>query len=130
MPTFLSPLVKDPSAPKILLNKRTKGVLASRLIPAFESKSRTVGLLRHTSLPAGDAMIIAPCDAIHTFFMRFPIDVVFVAKNGRVLKTRAAVKAWRIAFAFRAYATVEMAAGTLLGCPIVVGDYLEVCDPT
>src|SRR5258706_3143350 len=129
MPSFLSPLSKDLSAPKILVNKRTGGVVASRLIPAFDSAARRVGLLRHASLPQGEAMIIAPCNAIHTFFMRFPIDVAFVAKDGRVLKTRAAVRPWRIAVSLRAHAVVELPAGALLDSPLARGDRLEICDP-
>jgi hypothetical protein len=70
-------------------------------------------LLRHDALAEGSALIIAPTSAIHTFFMRFPIDVAFVARTGRILKVRRDLPPWRIAAAWRGYAVVELPAGTL-----------------
>ena len=67
------------------------------MLTAFDSASRRTGLLRHESLPAGTGIIIAPSNAIHTFFMRFAIDVAFVTKDGKVVKLRAAVPPWRMA---------------------------------
>ena len=58
-------------------------------------------------------MIIAPTSAIHTFAMRFAIDVMFVSKDGRVLKVRRDVKPRRIAAAWRAFAVVELPAGAI-----------------
>jgi uncharacterized membrane protein (UPF0127 family) len=71
-------------------------------------------------------MLIAPTNAVHTFFMRFPIDVAFVTREGRVLKTCEALAPWRIAGAFRAYAVVELPAGTLSRCDTIVGDMLAI----
>jgi len=59
------------------------------------------------------ALPLALTNAIHTFFMRFAIDVAFVARVGRVLKVRRAMRPWRMAAAWRAFAVVEMAAGAL-----------------
>jgi len=85
--------------------------LASTIEAAFDSKSRTKGLLGRASLAPGTAMILAPCQAIHTFKMQFPIDVIFVGRDGRVLKIRQSLGPSRVAMAARAFATVEMAAG-------------------
>ena len=74
------------------------------------------------SLPDDAALIIAPSNAVHTFFMRFAIDIAFVAKDGRVLKLRYAVPRRRAVLALRAYAVVEMAAGTLEQSDTRVGD--------
>jgi hypothetical protein len=71
-------------------------------------------------------MVIAPTSAVHTFFMRFPIDVAFVTRDGRVLKTYAALAPWRIAAAFRAHAVVELPAGTLSRCDTIPGDTLII----
>ena len=54
------------------VNGRTGVVLAHHLIPAFDSSSRRTGLLKHGGSPHGSAMIIAPSNAIHTFFMKIP----------------------------------------------------------
>lgn len=113
MPSFLSPLLREPSGRFALVNRRTGVVVADHLLAAFDSRSRRTGLLHHDSLPAGTAMMIAPSNAIHTFFMKFAIDVVFVAKDGHVVKTRENVRPWRMSAAWRAHAVIELPAGTL-----------------
>jgi uncharacterized membrane protein (UPF0127 family) len=95
------------------VNERTGVSVADNLLTAFDSSSRKTGLLRHSSLPEGTALIIAPSNAIHTFFMRFAIDVAFVARSGRIVKVSRALPPWRMAGAWRAYAAIELPAGTL-----------------
>jgi uncharacterized protein len=109
-----------------LINTRNSKVVADRLLTAFDSESRRKGLLAHGSLPHSTALIIAPTNAIHTFFMKFPIDIVFVSKAGRVLKIRSSVPAWRMTASLGAYAVVEMAAGSLDASDTRVGDELVV----
>ena len=69
------------------------------------------GLLGRRELPPGEGMLIRPAPSIHTFFMRFPIDVVFLSRDGDVLKIAPHVKAWRTRSCRRAYAVLELAAG-------------------
>ena len=88
--------------------------------------SRRRGLLGRDEMPDGQALIIAPCNAIHTWFMRFTIDVAFVTKTGKVLKRYDAVPPWRMAFAWRAFAAIELAAGTLRASETVKGDLIEI----
>ena len=126
MPSFLSPLLRNPSGAYRLINERTGDVVAHQLLAAFDSKARRTGLLDHGSLPAGTAMIIAPTNAIHTFFMKFPIDVLFVAKDGVVVKTRGALPPWRMSGAWRAHAVIELAAGALQRSPVRADDRLNV----
>lgn len=71
-------------------------------------------------------MVIAPTNAIHTFFMRFAIDVAFVAKDGRVVKIVRDLRPWRLAAAWGGFAVVEMAAGELARRSVAVGDSLCV----
>lgn len=112
MPHFLAPMLRPGTEAWRLVDTRGR-VVADRLEPAFDSASRKQGLLGRTSLEPGRAIVIAPCSAVHTFFMRFPIDVLFVARGGRVTKVSPAVKPWRIAASLNAFATVELAAGTV-----------------
>jgi uncharacterized protein len=126
MPSFLSPLLKDPVGAYCLVNERTGGVVAENLVPAFDSRTRRTGLLNHESLSVGTAMIIAPTNAVHTFFMKFAIDVAFVARNGRVVKVCGAVPPWRIAAAWRAFAAIELFAGVLSQAEVRPGDVLIV----
>src|SRR5215475_2096820 len=129
MPSFLYPLLRDPSAVFHLVNERTGDVVARQLLVAFDSKARRTGLLAHESLPGGTAMIIAPTNAIHTFFMKFAIDVLFVAKDGVVVKTRDALPPWRMSAAWRAHAVIELPAGSLQRSPVRSGDRLIVALP-
>ena len=110
--SFLDPILKTPSAPWVLRNARHEGVVAQHVETAFDRDSRNRGLLGRSSL-SDSALILAPCGSIHTFFMRFAIDVAFVDRSGHVLRARRALGPWRLLAAFRAFAVVELASGTL-----------------
>ena len=71
---------------------------------------RMKGLLGKRELSTGEGILIQPAPSIHTFFMRFPIDVVFLAKNGEVMKVAPHVGAWRMRSCRRAFAVLELAA--------------------
>ena len=124
--SFLRPLLGDRRAALVIRNLRNQRCLADNLIAAFESQTRRTGLLRHDTFPAGSAMLIAPTSAVHTFFMKFPIDIAFVTRSGRVLKTYGALPPWRIAAAFGAHAVIELPPGTLARCDTVAGDTLAI----
>jgi uncharacterized protein len=126
MSSFLQPLLRKSSGNCTIVNSRTGFALAEQLICAFDSATRRTGLLKHGGLPQGSAMIIAPSNAIHTFFMKFPIDVAFVGRDGRVRKIREAVRPWRMSGALRAYAVIELPAGVLRSTDTVVGDMLVI----
>jgi uncharacterized protein len=128
MPSFLSPILRNPSGSYLLVNERTRAVVAEQLLPAFDSKTRRTGLLAHRSLEAGTAMIIAPTNAIHTFFMKFAIDVLFVARDGVVVKTRPTLAPWRMSAAWRAHAVIELAAGALERSTVRQGDRVMLID--
>jgi len=123
---FVAPLLRRSSIALCLRNERNGRVLADSVLAAFDSKTRRAGLLGHDSLPDNQAMVIAPTNAVHTWFMRFSIDLAFVDRTGRVVKTYQSVKPWRVAGAFRAYAVVELAAGSLARNDTVPGDILEI----
>jgi uncharacterized membrane protein (UPF0127 family) len=126
MASFLQPLLGKSSRRCTLVNSRSGVVVADQLVGAFDSASRRTGLLHHDGLPPGSAMIIAPSNAVHTFFMKFPIDLAFVGRDGRVRKIREAVRPWRMAAALRAYAVIELPAGVLRRTGTVVGDRLMI----
>jgi uncharacterized membrane protein (UPF0127 family) len=126
MSVFLKPLVRDPQLPHRLINKRHGQVIATQLLTAFDSDSRRTGLLKHDSLPEGSALVIAPSNAIHTFFMRFDIDVAFVAKDGRILKVRHTMRPWRMAGALRGFAVIELPAGVLARTQTGAGDTIGI----
>lgn len=122
----MRPLLREGVDAHVIINARNGRVLADHVMTAFDSRSRRTGLLHRDSMPEGSALVIAPSNAIHTFFMRFAIDVVFAAKDGRVLKTRSAMPAWRVAAALKAFAVVELPSGTLARADLKAGDELAI----
>ena len=125
-PHFLLPLLRQRSGRFALVNERTGLTIAAVLETAFDSSSRNRGLLGRSHLPPGHALILAPSNAVHTFFMQFPLDLLFVARDGRVLKVRFAVRPRRIVGSLRAFAVIELAAGSLHRSDMVSGDRLSI----
>ena len=98
----------------VLRNERTGGVVASTIECAFDSASRRKGLLGRAALPDDAAIIIAPCNSIHTFFMQFSIDVAFVARDGHIVPCQSrGVCVEDPHGGMRAFAVVELSAGAL-----------------
>lgn len=111
---------------KLRVANQTKGqVLADRADIADTSAKRRTGLLKHAGLEPGEGLWIAPCEGVHTFGMKFPIDVLFLSKKKQVLKARPDMVKGRIAFSLRAYSVLELPAGTLAQTGTVAGDQLE-----
>lgn len=91
---------------------------------ATTSAKRRTGLLKHAKLEAGEGLWIAPCEAVHTFFMKFPIDVLFLSKQKKVLKVRGNMVRSRIALNLRAHSVLELPAGTAEATGTAKGDQL------
>jgi uncharacterized membrane protein (UPF0127 family) len=89
---------------------------------------RMRGLMGRPSLLAGEGMLIRPAPAIHTAFMRFSIDALFLDRDLRVLEIVEDLPPWRIASQRRARAVLELAAGESARCGVHVGDRLELRD--
>ena len=127
MPSFLQPLLSRDRARMALVVRGRAGIpLATTVETAFDSATRKRGLLGRMSLAQDHAMVIAPCSAVHTFGMQFPIDVIFAAEDGRVVKIRRGMAPGRMTAALGAFATIEMAAGEAGRHGLTAGDYLEV----
>jgi len=88
-------------------------------------RERLVGWLGRGAPPQGRGLWIAPCDGVHTFAMRFAIDVVFVDADGRVRRVDHRVVPWRARLCIGAYSVIELAAGEVEALGIVAGDVLE-----
>ncbi len=82
------------------------------------------GLLGRSGLPEGEGMLFPRTGSVHTMFMRFPIDVVFLDAEMRVLSVREAVPAWRTVKQRGAKATLELTAGEAARVGIAPGDRL------
>jgi hypothetical protein len=119
-------LLRSGAVDTVLRNERTGGIVASTIEMAVDSKTRRRGLLGRTSLSEGTVLIIAPCNGVHTFFMRFTIDVVFASRDGRIVKICRHLRPWRIGAALRAFAALEFANGAAEHAGIAIGDRLTV----
>ena len=112
---------------KLRIRNNTRGTLLAEFASiADTSAKRRTGLLRHTELVPGDGLWIVPCEAVHTFAMKFAIDLVFLSKQRRVRKIRHAIPRRRIAVDLLAHSVLELPAGTLVATRTAVGDQLEL----
>ncbi len=109
-----------------VINETSGAVLASSLDSAHDSRSRRRGWLGRKSAPQGEAIWILPCEAIHCFFMRFPIDVLFLDRELRVIAVRRSVKPWRIAVCLKADSVMEFPEGVIDATSTAAGDKIVV----
>ena len=106
-------------------NLTRQSVLAQCVEVADEGAKRRKGLLGRQELRAGEGLWIRPCEAVHTFGMQFPIDLVYLDRKLRVKKVRSGVPPWRLSFCFTAYSVLELASGTIRETHTKPGDRIE-----
>lgn len=112
--------------PKLRVRNQSKNtVLGDRVAIADTSATRRTGLLKHRGLDPGEGLWIAPSEAVHTFGMKFPIDVLFLDKKRKVLKVRSDMVRSRMAICLRAHSVLELPSGTAAAMNTGVGDQLE-----
>jgi uncharacterized membrane protein (UPF0127 family) len=115
------------SAPRTLLASDDK-VVCERCVVAESFLTRLRGLLGRSVLPRGEGLLIVPCGSVHTWFMRFPIDVVFLDRDLRVVGVAADVRPWRLRWRKGGKRVLELAAGQAAARGIGVGDRLALAD--
>jgi uncharacterized membrane protein (UPF0127 family) len=99
-----------------VVNQTTGHTLATRAAVADGYWSRLIGLQFAASLPTGAGIVLLPCESIHMFFMRFAIDAVFAAEDGRVVRVGRRLKPWTVGpFVRKALYCVEIPAGAADG---------------
>jgi uncharacterized protein len=105
---------------------RTRGTrIATQLEVADSASRRSKGLLGRHGLEPGAGLWIVPCESVHTFFMKFAIDLVYLDRKNRVKKVRSAVVPWRLSACLSAHSVIELPAGTVLSTQTRVGDEIE-----
>jgi uncharacterized membrane protein (UPF0127 family) len=106
------------------LNRNT--LLAANAARADSFLSRFKGLMGVAHLPPGEGLHIAPCNSVHTFFMKIPIDVLFLDASQQVVDVMHAMAAWRVSKVyFNAKSVLELPAGTADATGTKTGDTLE-----
>lgn len=100
-------------------------VLATSMEVANTDSKRRKGLLGRDGLSAGGGMWICPCEAVHTFWMRFPIDLVYLDRKNQIRKLVGDVRPWRLSGCFSAHSVIELPSGTIHATQTHPGDILE-----
>jgi uncharacterized membrane protein (UPF0127 family) len=115
-------------ARNLRIENRTRGtLLGERIRVASSAIDRSIGLLRTPKLNPGEGLWIERSPSIHMFFMRYPIDAVFVSKDHRVTKVVANLKPWRVVWWARgARDCLELRAGAAAESGTQVGDELRI----
>ena len=122
-------LADRPASNLEIVNRTLDRVVCSRVTLARTLWARTRGLIGRPLLADGQGLLIEPCQGVHTFFMRHPIDVVFLDAEDRVVALRESLRPWRMTRLFRqAYATLELPAGAVAELGLAVGHQLARID--
>ena len=112
--------------PFVVRNRTRGATLASNVRLADTPVARRTGLLKHTRLEAGEGLWIYPTQAIHTFGMKFPIDVVFIDKQMRVRRLYQNLAPYRLTtLVWSAQSVLELPSGSLAGTETEIGDELQ-----
>lgn len=91
--------------------------------------SRFMGLMFRAALPEGHGLALRPCNSIHMFFMRFPLDVLFVDGEGRVLRVLDSIRPWRASTIVRgSKAAIELPAGTAARAGVTQGTVVRMTE--
>ncbi|MGB9407262.1 MAG: DUF192 domain-containing protein [Terracidiphilus sp.] len=106
-------------------NLTRKTVLATSLEVANTDSKRRKGLLGREGLSTGEGLWLCPCEAVHTFWMRFPIDLVYLDRKNQIRKLASEVPPWRLSACLRAHSVLELPSGTIRDTQTQRGDTLE-----
>jgi uncharacterized membrane protein (UPF0127 family) len=109
---------------EVTLKRENGDVVCDRCVVADTPTSRLRGLLGRSELRPGEGLLLRPASAIHTCFMRFPIDAVFLDRDWRVLGISGEVRPWRAASRRGAKAVLELPAGESARRGLEPGDLL------
>jgi uncharacterized protein len=110
------------AATQLTVTRNDGVVVCEECLVAATPLSRMRGLLGKSSLPSGEGILLRPAASVHTFFMRFAIDVVFLDDELRVLRIAPSLPAWRTAGKRGAKAVLELPAGECERRGLTVGD--------
>jgi uncharacterized membrane protein (UPF0127 family) len=113
--------------PTVRARRATGEVVADRVEVATSLWARGRGLLARARLEPGAGLLIDPCNSIHTFFMRFAIDAVFLDRENRVVRILHNLRPWRLSWVFfRARRVLELPAGAARAAGLEPGERLSL----
>jgi hypothetical protein len=110
-----------------IFNQTRKTILADKAVIADSVFKRTAGLLGEKAFVYGQALVLKPCKSVHTYFMSFPIDLVFVDKNNTVVKTVTRLKPFRLSpICLKSRFVIELPIGAIKITSTASGDQLTL----
>jgi uncharacterized protein len=111
-----------------LVNLSRGTVIASDVTLAKTFLARGRGLMFRSSFPVGSALVIDPCSSIHMFFMRFPIDVLYMNREETVVRVQQSIKPWRVGplVTRGAKFVIELPEGTIARTGTQTGDRVVI----
>lgn len=108
-------------------NLRNGRALSTNVAVAYRLFDRMKGLLGKRQLESGESLLIRPCKSVHTMGMRFPIDIIFLDKNNRIIALSKHLLPNRLSLHhFKAVSVLELPAGTLTATETIIGDSIEI----
>jgi len=108
-----------------VFNQTRKTILADNALMANSFFKRACGLLGRRTFTYGQALILKPCNSIHTYFMNFAIDALFVDKNNIVVKTVVGLKPFRLSpICLKSKFVIELPCGAIKSTSTSLGDKL------
>jgi uncharacterized protein len=108
-----------------ITNLTRQTILASHVEVADSASKRRKGLLGRSSLASQEGLWIVPCESVHTFFMKFSIDLIYLDRNRKVKKVKSNVPPWRFSACLTAHSVIELAPGSIRTSQTGPGDQLE-----
>ena len=110
----------------MIKNNTKKNIIAHHSVLADTFYRRLKGLLGTTALPHGEGFIIKPCSSVHTFGMKYSIDVLFVDKNHKIIKKNENMRPGQVSMAFGSSYVIELPAGTIGQTECMIGDEIKL----
>ncbi len=111
----------------MIINLTKNQILAQTVYIADTPIKRMKGLIGFKSLKTSEAMLIKPCNSIHTFFMRFPIDLLFIDKDNIIIKAMSDIKPYRFSPLYLfSRAVIELSSGTIRNTGTKEGDQISI----
>ncbi|MCX5711208.1 MAG: DUF192 domain-containing protein [Candidatus Omnitrophica bacterium] len=109
------------------INKSRNIILADDCRVALGALKRAKGLLGRKGMGKSEALVLKPCNSVHSFFMRFAIDLLFIDKNSRVVRIIKEFKPFRISpICFRAAYVIEFPSGAIRPESVQPGDTISI----
>jgi uncharacterized membrane protein (UPF0127 family) len=113
---------------KLTIKNKTSGkIIGSKIGRADNFFTRFFGLMGRKKLESQEGLFLTPCNSIHMLFMKFPIDVIFIDKDNKIVYTIENLKPWRVSpVIFKSQSVIELPVGTVAASESKITDILEI----